>query len=134
MALPKERIVFDPPVPSREQTMAIVQTSARSREPSPSQPARAPSARVMQRSDLERLRRRLAEPCALKDRDLLTLLAYAVGGDGDPVVGLLDDARATIGMLGELPAGAEPNLIASLERRLAVALELYARATATDSP
>ena len=135
MALPKERIVFDPPVPSREQTMAIVQASSKGRDSrEPSQPARAPSARVMQRADLERLRRRLAEPCDLKDRDLLTLLSYAVGGDGDPIVGLLDDTRATIGMLGELPAGTEPNLLASLERRLAVALELYARATATDSP
>jgi len=134
MALPRERIVFDPPVPSREQTMAVVQAASRARDAREPSPARPPSPRMVQRADLERLRRRLAEPCDLKDRDLLTLLSYAVGGDGDPVVGLLDDARATIGMLGELPAGTEPNLLASLERRLAVALELYARATASDSP
>jgi hypothetical protein len=82
------------------------------------------------RSDLERLRKRLTEPCALKDRDLLTLLSYAVGGDGDPIVGLLDDTRATIALLGDNNSGpTEPNLLASLERRLAVALELYSRAT-----
>jgi hypothetical protein len=85
------------------------------------------------RTDLERLRKRLTEPVALKDRDLLTLLSYAVGGDGDPIVGLLDDTRATIAMMGESlsasAAGTEPNLLASLERRLAVALELYSRAT-----
>lgn len=89
-----------------------------------------PRKRDSRRSDLERLRERLTEPCALKDRDLLTLLSYAVGGDGDPIVGLLDDARATIALLGDsLAAGTEPNLLASLERRLAVALELYSRAT-----
>jgi hypothetical protein len=134
MALPKERIVFDPPAPSREQTMAIVQAPPKGRDPGSPQAARPPSTRVKQRTDLERLRRRLAEPCELKDRDLLTLLSYAVGGDGDPIVGLLDDTRAMIGMLGELHLGTEPDLLASLERRLAVALELYARATATDAP
>lgn len=87
--------------------------------------------RLNQRADLERLRRKLTEPCELADRDLLTLLSYAIGGDGDPVIGLLDDARATIGLLSELPSGTEPNLLSSLERRLAVALELYARASAT---
>ncbi len=86
--------------------------------------------RLNQRADLERLRRKLTEPCELADRDLLTLLSYAIGGDGDPVIGLLDDARATIGLLSELPSGTEPNLLSSLERRLAVALELYARASA----
>ncbi len=134
MAALKERIVFDPPVPAREQTVAIVQAQSKGRDggrdPGPSAPM--PSARVMQRADLERLRRRLAEPCELKDRDLLTLLSYAVGGDGDPIIGLLDDTRATIGMLGDLPSGTEPNLLASLERRLAVAIELYGRATASD--
>jgi len=134
MALLEKRVVFDPP--AREPAVAIVQAEPKgrdvSREPAPS--LRKPSARMMQRADFERLRRRLAEPCELKDRDLLTLLSYAVGGDGDPIVGLLDDARATIGMLGDLPAGMEANLLASLERRLAVALELYARATASDDP
>ncbi len=136
MAAPKERIVFDPPTPAREHAVAILQAQPKVRDPGreAQQPQRAPSARMMQRADLERLRRRLAEPCELKDRDLLTLLSYAVGGDGDPIVGLLDDTRATIGMLGELPAGTELDLLASLERRLAVALELYARATATDAP
>lgn len=88
--------------------------------------------RATQRADFERLRRRLAEPCTLKDRDLLTLLSYAVGGDGDPIVGLLDDTRAVIGMMADVPANTEPNLLTSMERRLSVAIELYSRATATE--
>jgi len=103
-------------------------------EPPPPPPPPPPKVNA-KRLELARLRRRLTEPCALQDRDLLTLLAYAVGGDGDPIVGLLDDARATIGMMGEgqaVPVSTEPNLVASLERRLAVALELYSRATAED--
>lgn len=130
MALPEKRVAFD----AREHAVAIVQAPPKVRDGGrdPAASPRPPSARVMQRADLERLRGRLAEPCDLKDRDLLTLLSYAVGGDGDPIVGLLDDTRATIGMLGDLTAGTEPNLLASLERRLAVALELYARATASD--
>ncbi|MBX3204852.1 MAG: hypothetical protein KF764_07275 [Labilithrix sp.] len=132
-AHPNERLAFDPrQFPTRADALAVVQDPPRPRDGAGRERA-APAAvdrRAVQRADLERLRRRLAEPCALEDRDLLTLLAYAVGGDGDPIVGLLDDARATIGLLGELPTGTEPNLLASLERRLAVALELYARATA----
>ncbi|MBX3260713.1 MAG: hypothetical protein KF782_13580 [Labilithrix sp.] len=134
-AYPKERLVIDPrSLPSRADALAVVQGQPGPRDAASRERAapRAVGARAVQRADLERLRRRLAEPCELKDRDLLTLLSYAVGGDGDPIVGLLDDTRATLGMLGELPAGAEPNLLASLERRLAVALELYARATAED--
>ncbi|MDF2697925.1 MAG: hypothetical protein K0S65_6308, partial [Labilithrix sp.] len=122
MALVRERIVLDRiggDVPALGQ--------AWSREVPASMP-RAKNPRSAQRADLERLRRRLVEPCELKDRDLLTLLSYAVGGDGDPVVGLLEDVRATIATLGELPPGTESNLLVSLERRLAVALELYARA------
>ena len=136
MALPKERIVFDHrSVPTPDDAIAIVQGRPRPREPQPQQipPSQAPaSTRLVQRADLERLRRRLAEPCALAHRDLLTLLAYAIGGDGDPVVGLLEDVRATIAMLGETPADGEPSVFASLERRVAVALELHSRATTPD--
>lgn len=137
----KERVVVDPAVYERDHTVTLVHGQPWSREPRDregAEPAgdraepRAVNARALQRADLARLRRRLAEPCELKDRDLLTLLSYAVGGDGDPIVGLLDDTRATIAMLSEVPAGAEPEVFASLERRLAVAMELYARATASD--
>lgn len=105
-------------------------SSSSSHVPSEAPATVAHGKRLNQRADLERLRRKLTEPCELADRDLLTLLSYAIGGDGDPVIGLLDDARATIGLLSELPSGTEPNLLSSLERRLAVALELYARASA----
>lgn len=119
MALPKERIVFDTrSVPTGEAVLAH------------RSPTRAPAPRLQQRADLERLRRRLAEPSPLGERDLLTLLAYAVGGDGDPVVGLLDDVRATVAMLGELSGAPEPGVFTALERRVAVALELHTRATA----
>ncbi len=89
----------------------------------------APAKGRSKRSELERLRRRLAEPCELKDRDLVTLLSYAIGGDGDPIVGLLDETRATISLLSEVTTAADPLLLLTLERRLSVALELYARAT-----
>jgi len=122
----RERPVVDQKVeaPPREPPIAIAPPSQK--------PGTIMSRRAMQRADLERLRRRLMEPCDLKDRDLLTLLSYAVGGDGDPIIGLLDDTRSTISILGEVPMSAEPNLLASLERRLAVAMELYTRATAED--
>jgi hypothetical protein len=126
-----EKRLVDPPTGTvmRDPSVSIVYTSS----PKVREPASTPvNRRLAQRADLERLRRRLTEPCELEQRDLLTLLSYAIGGDGDPIVGLLDDTRATVAMLGELPGGTEPNLLASLERRLAVALELYARATATD--
>jgi hypothetical protein len=120
-----QRIVFDTSsVPSSEDAVALMRNRrARTRET-------ATSPRLVQRADLERLRGRLAEPCPLEERDLLTLLAYASSGDGDPIIGLLDDVRATLATLGESTAP-DPNVLTTLERRVAVAIELYTRATAT---
>lgn len=93
-------------------------------------PAR--SKRAGQRAELERLRSELVEPRALEDRDLLALLAYATSGDGDPIVGLIDEARAMISVLGESLTGDEERaVLLGVERRLATALEVYARATAS---
>jgi hypothetical protein len=86
--------------------------------------------RALQRIELDRLRRELREARAFDDRDLTTLLAYAAGSDGDPLVGLLDEARATVSLLADA-AGSDDEraILVGLERRLAVAGELYARAS-----
>lgn len=129
----RERVVFESAAGAmRDAPVAIVHAPREAASSAANDPIKSGNRRPAQRADLERLRRRLAEPCDLKERDLLTLLSYAVGGDGDPIVGLLDDVRGTIGMMSEVPSGTEPSLLASLERRLSVALELYARATAED--
>lgn len=85
--------------------------------------------RALQRLELDRLRRELREARSFDDRDLTTLLAYAAGSDGDPVVGLLDEARATLSLLADAAASDdERSVLVGLERRIAVAGELYARA------
>lgn len=87
--------------------------------------------RALQRAELEGLRRELVEARALDERNLLALLAYATSGDGDPTIGLLEEARAMVSVLGEHIAGDDERaLLLGVERRLAVALEVYARVTA----
>jgi hypothetical protein len=89
------------------------------------------SKRALQRAELEGLRRELVEARALDDRNLLALLAYATSGDGDPMVGLLEEARAMVSVLGDALGGEDERaLLLGVERRLAVALEVYARVTA----
>jgi len=85
--------------------------------------------RAAQRAELEALRRELVEPKALEDRDLLPLLAYATSGDGDPLIGLVEEARAMVSLLGDGDAVDEDAraVLLGVERRLAAALEIYAR-------
>lgn len=88
--------------------------------------------RALQRAELEGLRRELVEARALDERNLLALLAYATSGDGDPMIGLLEEARAMVSVLGDTAFGDDERaLLLAVERRLATALEVYARATAT---
>lgn len=115
VVVPKERTI-EPTLGARERALSLAPRLGK---------------RGAQRAQLERLRAELAEPCALEDRELVTLLAYAAGGDGDPIVGLLEEARATVAVLSESEGGAdERTLLCGVERRIATALELYARATA----
>lgn len=87
--------------------------------------------RASQRVELDRLRRELREPRAFDDRDLAGLLAYAAGSDGDPVVGILDEARATLSILADVADSEDARaILVGLERRLTVAGELYARGRA----
>ncbi len=85
--------------------------------------------RAVQRAELERLRRELALPTPLDERDLLPLLAYATSGDGDPLIGLVEEARAMVSLLGDADAVDEDarTVLLGVERRLAAALEIYAR-------
>ncbi len=85
--------------------------------------------RAVQRAELEKLRNELALPTPLEERDLLPLLAYATSGDGDPLIGLVEEARAMVSLLGDADAVDEDarTLLLGIERRLAAALEIYAR-------